>query len=95
MPVLLPEGAPREAVMERMKARGIQTSVHYPPIHRFSHHGASDRVRWEGLAKTDAIAPRELTLPLHPRMRDADVDAVCEALRASLRDPRTRCPDPR
>jgi dTDP-4-amino-4,6-dideoxygalactose transaminase len=95
MPVLLPEGAPREAVMERMKALGIQTSVHYPPIHRFSHHGASDRVRREGLAKTDAIAPRELTLPLHPRMRDADVDAVCEALQASLRDPLTRCPDPR
>jgi dTDP-4-amino-4,6-dideoxygalactose transaminase len=84
MPVLLPEGAPREAVMERMKAQGIQTSVHYPPIHRFTHHGASDRVRREGLARTDAIAPRELTLPIHPRMRDADVDAVCDALRASL-----------
>lgn len=84
MPVLLPEGAPRQEVMERMKARGIQTSVHYPPIHRFSHHGTSDLVRREGLERTDAIAPRELTLPLYPRMQDADVDAVCEALRASL-----------
>jgi len=84
MPVLLPEDAPREAVMTRMKAQGIQTSVHYPPIHRFSHHGASDRVRRDGLARTDAIAPRQLTLPLHPRMQDADVGAVCEALRASL-----------
>lgn len=85
MAVLLPEGASREAVMEAMKARGVQTSVHYPPIHRFSHHGASDRVRKEGLARTDAIAGRELTLPLHPRMQDADVDAVCEALAASVR----------
>ncbi len=85
MPVLLPEGASREAVMEAMKARGVQTSVHYTPIHRFSHHGASDRVRKEGLSRTDAIAGRELTLPLHPRMQDADVDAVCEALAASLR----------
>jgi dTDP-4-amino-4,6-dideoxygalactose transaminase len=84
LPVLLPEGAPREAVMAALKARGIQTSVHYPPIHRFSHHGASDRVRKEGLPRTDAIAARVLTLPLHPRMQDADVDAVCEALRGSL-----------
>lgn len=85
MPVLLPEGTSREAVMESMKARGIQTSVHYTPIHRFSYHGASDRVRREGLSRTDAIAARELTLPLHPRMTDADVDTVCEALAASLR----------
>jgi dTDP-4-amino-4,6-dideoxygalactose transaminase len=84
LPVLLPEGAPRDAVMAAMKERGIQTSVHYPPIHRFSHHGASDRVRREGLARTDAVAQRVLTLPLHPRMEDADVDAVCEALRDSV-----------
>lgn len=80
MPVLLPRGIDRERVMERMRARGVQTSVHYPPIHRFSHHGASERVRKEGLEKTDDIAARELTLPLYPRMTDADVDEVCSAL---------------
>ncbi|MCC6556174.1 MAG: DegT/DnrJ/EryC1/StrS family aminotransferase [Polyangiaceae bacterium] len=84
MPVLLPEGARREAVMTAMKERGVQTSVHYPPIHGFTHHGASDRVRKGGLARTDAIAPRVLTLPMHPRLRDEDVDAVCDALRESL-----------
>lgn len=80
MPVLLPRGAAREAVMDRLKARGIQTSIHYPPIHRFTHHGASERVRREGLDRTDDIAARELTLPLFPRMSDADVDEVCSAL---------------
>jgi dTDP-4-amino-4,6-dideoxygalactose transaminase len=84
MPVLLPEGTPREAVMAAMKARGIQTSVHYPPIHAFSFHGDTPRVRREGLSRTDAIAPRELTLPLYPRMTPAQVDDVCEALAASL-----------
>jgi dTDP-4-amino-4,6-dideoxygalactose transaminase len=71
--------------MGGMKARGIQTSVHYPPIHRFSFHGASARVRGEGLPKTDDLAARELTLPLYPRMADAQVDEVCEALGAILR----------
>ncbi|WP_044239001.1 DegT/DnrJ/EryC1/StrS family aminotransferase [Chondromyces apiculatus] len=86
MPVLLPEGLSRKPVMEQMKARGIQTSVHYPPIHLFSHHGSSDLVRRDGLERTDALAPRELTLPLYPRMQDEDVDLVCASLEASLRD---------
>jgi dTDP-4-amino-4,6-dideoxygalactose transaminase len=84
MPVLLPEGVERRRVMEAMKASRIQTSVHYPPIHRFSFHGASDRVRTLSLTKTNALADRELTLPLYPRMTEADVDEVCEALRSAL-----------
>jgi dTDP-4-amino-4,6-dideoxygalactose transaminase len=79
-PVLLPEGTPREAVMTHMKAAGIQTSVHYPPIHRFSHHGSSPLVRAEGLARTDALAPRLLTLPLYPRMGEAEVELVTSTL---------------
>lgn len=85
LPVLLPRGVPREPVMAAMKARGIQTSVHYPPIHRFSHHGASALVRREGLGRTDDVAARELTLPLFPRMTDGQVDEVCDALRDALR----------
>jgi dTDP-4-amino-4,6-dideoxygalactose transaminase len=84
LPVLLPLGSPREAIMAAMKARGIQTSVHYPPIHGFTFHGATDRVRTAGLPRTEDIAARELTLPLYPRMTDAQVDEVVSALRASL-----------
>lgn len=83
--VLLPEGSHRETVMTRMRAQGIQTSIHYPPIHHFSFHGSSERVRKQGLPRTEAVASRLLSLPLHPRMRDTDVDEVCGALRASLR----------
>lgn len=84
LPVLLPEGAPRERVMVAMRERGIQTSVHYPPIHGFSHHGASRRVRAEGLERTEAFAAREITLPLYPRMTEAQVDEVCDALADAL-----------
>jgi len=86
MPVLLPEGAPRQEVMAAMKARGIQTSVHYTPIHAFSFHGSSQRVRREGLERTDKLAPRELTLPLYPRMTAEQVGDVCDALAASLQE---------
>src|SRR5215208_3955480 len=34
--VLLPEGVERDDVRSALADRGIQTSVHYPPIHRFT-----------------------------------------------------------
>lgn len=90
MPVVLPRGVNREGVMDRMKGRGIQTSIHYPPIHRFTHHGASERVRKEGLPRTDDLADRELTLPLYPRMSDGDVDEVCSAIGEAVYGERAR-----
>ncbi len=77
MPVVLPEPTDRTRVQERLKAAGIQTSIHYPPVHRFSSF--CDRFRAD-VPVTEAVAPRLLTLPLHPLMTDADVDLVCEAL---------------
>ena len=47
--VLLPEGADREAVRAALDERGIQTSVHYPPIHTFSAY----RVRVARAASAD------------------------------------------
>lgn len=84
LPVLLPPGVPRAAVQEAMKAAGIQTSVHYPPIHTFTFHRGCDRVRAEDLRTTDALADRLLTLPLYPALSDADLDLVCRSLRAAL-----------
>lgn len=76
VPVLLPEGGPdRHTVMDRMKAAGIQTSIHYRPIHTFqAYEGAGP------LPVTDAIAPRILSLPLYPHLTDADQDRVVAAL---------------
>jgi dTDP-4-amino-4,6-dideoxygalactose transaminase len=37
-PILLPEGSNRVQFMELMMKQGIQTSVHYPPVHRFTYY---------------------------------------------------------
>jgi dTDP-4-amino-4,6-dideoxygalactose transaminase len=73
-PILLPPGANRQAFMEAMRARGVQTSIHYPPIHHFSYY----RQRYPGLSLplTEDVAAREVTLPLYPGMNDDDVDYV-------------------
>jgi dTDP-4-amino-4,6-dideoxygalactose transaminase len=79
---LLPDGASRNDVRTTLTEARIQTSVHYPPIHRFSRYEELGARR--PLPRTDAVAERLLTLPLYGRMRDEDVDLVASALLDAL-----------
>jgi dTDP-4-amino-4,6-dideoxygalactose transaminase len=79
LPVLLPAGTDRAAVMAAMRASGVQSSVHYPPIHRFDYYQRTFKP--DPLPLTEQFGERELTLPLHPALSAADVDRVVAALR--------------
>jgi dTDP-4-amino-4,6-dideoxygalactose transaminase len=81
MPVLLPRETKRQEFIESMKASGIQTSIHYPPIHTFTSY--KDDTVWN-LPVTEDIAKREITLPLYPAMSNDDVITVVSAIQASL-----------
>lgn len=76
--VLLPEQADRDELRAALGTRGVQTSVHYPPIHGFSAYEAIGSER--RLPTTDAVAGRLVTLPLYPHMTDEDVDTVTSAV---------------
>jgi dTDP-4-amino-4,6-dideoxygalactose transaminase len=82
MPILLPKGCDRIRFMGAMKAQGIQTSIHYPPIHTFSYY----RNRFPGISLpiTEQIAEREVTLPLYPGMKEEQVKTVVEGVRNVL-----------
>ena len=84
LPALLPKGSVRQNVMESMKSRGVQTSIHYPPIHRFHAYQELAGNHGHDLCLTEDLAARQITLPLYPRMSAADVTYVVEALRDSL-----------
>ena len=76
--VVLPEGVRRDEVRSALREERIQTSVHYPPIHRFTFYaklGARRR-----LPITDDVAERLITLPLFGHMRDDQVDLVVDRL---------------
>jgi dTDP-4-amino-4,6-dideoxygalactose transaminase len=79
MSVLLPAGTDRTVVMGALKEARIQTSIHYPPIHRFQAYRAQG---WS-LPRTEALADRQLTLPLYPGMAEDDVEVVVKELLAS------------
>ncbi|CAO3429081.1 DegT/DnrJ/EryC1/StrS family aminotransferase [Azospirillum doebereinerae] len=82
MPVLLPAEVDRSRVMRDLRIRGIQTSVHYAPVHRFTLY--RERSPGVSLPLTEEFARRTLSLPLHPRMEDRDVDMVTLALAQAL-----------
>ena len=73
---LLPKGS-RDAVRSELTDRRIQTSVHYPPIHRFSCYEASNR---RSLPATDDVSARLVTLPLFPHLSADAVDVVIDAV---------------
>lgn len=86
MPILLPRNIDRIAFMESMKAQGIQTSFHYPPIHTFTAYREFIGSNVNQLPITEDIAKREVTLPLYPGMTEAAVTIVSQAILNSLQE---------
>lgn len=76
-PVLLPKSVDRLEVIQFLKDKGIQSSIHYPPMTGFS---AYESLKDSPVPIAVEISSRELTLPLHPNMKDSDVDYVAEHL---------------
>lgn len=79
LPILLPTGKDRIKFMEQMKKQGIQTSIHYPPTHRFSYY--QKNLACQPLPVTEDVAAREVTLPLHPLLDENQVRIVASAVR--------------
>jgi len=74
----------RDAVMAALKDAGIGTSIHYPmPIHQ--QPGYRDAVIAHDLRHTEALAGTILSLPMHPGLRDDQVERVAAAVIAALR----------
>jgi dTDP-4-amino-4,6-dideoxygalactose transaminase len=77
--IVLDEGVDRARFRETLAVRGVQTSVHYPPAHRFSIY-ATDA----DLPVTDAYGERAVTLPMFATMTIDQQNEVVEAIRAAL-----------
>ena len=71
---------------ELLKEDGIQTSIHYPPIHHFSaFQAAFPNI---DLPVTEEFASRELTLPLYPSLSESQLDAIVSAVASRFHDVR-------
>ena len=84
MPILLPNDADRAGIMGAMKEAGIQTSVHYRPVDTFTAYRDAGLGPSASTPLATNIGMRTITLPLFPSMTEAQVQQVCQGLRAAL-----------
>ena len=66
LPIVLPADDQRPGFMQFLKERGIQTSMHYPPIHQFTYYRSCTSPA--ALPVTEQLGQRLVTLPLYPHM---------------------------
>ena len=84
-PILLAPSIRRDKVMERLRDFGIQSSIHYPPVHLFSLYRNQFGYRKGDLPKTEEVSQREMTLPLHPLLDTGDVKWIAKKLKEAIR----------
>lgn len=78
MPIVLTKGTveDRDKIREAIHAAGIQTSVHYPAIHRFHIYKDYGAV----LPQTEYVTDHEITLPMYAALTMEQVDFICETV---------------
>ena len=78
MPIVLTKGTAedRDKIREAIHEAGIQTSVHYPAIHRFSIYKEYGAV----LPQTDYVTDHEITLPMYAALTLEQVDFICDTV---------------
>jgi perosamine synthetase len=82
--VLLPADADQRETIAALAARGIQTRPYLPPIHLMSYYRETFGHREGEFPVCEAVGARSVALPFFPRMTEAQVAQVAEALGAVL-----------
>lgn len=84
MPVVLLDSTKdrRNMIREYIHTAGIQTSIHYPAIHRFSFYKAYGTV----LPKTEYVADNEFTLPMYAALTPEQVDFICDTVEKAVNE---------
>jgi dTDP-4-amino-4,6-dideoxygalactose transaminase len=74
----------RDGLRGRLRARGVETLVHYPrAVHE--QHAYSELARADGaLAASERLCREVVSLPLYPELRDDEADEVVAAVAAAL-----------
>jgi dTDP-4-amino-4,6-dideoxygalactose transaminase len=79
----------RDRFQAMLNAAGIGCGIHYPvPVHRQPAYVGRLALGPSGCPETEAAAGEILSLPIYPELTDSDVETVCAALKALLRNDR-------
>ena len=70
----------RDNIRNRLAEAGVQTSVHYPAVHRFSIY----KDFYRELPVTDYLVDNLITLPMHSKLSDKDIMLITDSLKDAL-----------
>jgi len=83
--ILLNKKIDRKNFMQKLRQKGVQTSIHYLPVHKFSYYRKDYPQKPGNLPISEEIGKREVSLPLHPRMNKKDVLYVCHQVKSFIK----------
>lgn len=78
----------RDDFIREMYARGIETSVHFKPLHQHPYWRKRYGLKPEDFPVANSLANRVVSLPIYPAMSDADTCRVAEAVTGILKSNR-------
>ena len=74
----------RDDFIQRLQERGIGTSVHYIPLHLQPYWRETYALHPEDFPRAQRAYEGAVSLPIYPRMTEADVERVGRAVRELL-----------
>lgn len=84
MPIVITKGTveDRDAIRNKIHEAGVQTSVHYPAIHRFSIYKEYGAV----LPQTEYVTDHEITLPMYAALTLEDVEYIVKVVDTAINE---------
>lgn len=70
----------RERVRNYLAEKGIQTSIHYPAVHKFLIYRNDSTY----LPLTEYVSDNVITLPMYSRLKPEDIDYICENIKKAI-----------
>lgn len=81
-PIVLRDGDAehRNSLRQYLADNGVQTSMHYPPAHRFSIYKDCPA----NLPVTEFVADHEFTIPMYGALKDDEIEHICKTIKDGL-----------
>tara|TARA_B110000438_G_C15819232_1_gene653497 strand:- start:4124 stop:5299 length:1176 start_codon:yes stop_codon:yes gene_type:complete len=80
--VLLDEGIDRAGFRAHMRKLGVDTSMHYPPVHMFTGFNEQG----VPLPVTEEVGKRSVSLPIFNQISNQQIDYVCDSVSKTLKE---------